>query len=211
MTNQKKSKEKRQYKKNIRKVTWNCKILKNKSKDSNSNFLVMFSSSKASRALELLRKETGWPTDVGHNLWWHMKCAQHTAHNPEFEKMGYSDTPSGGHKKIKGPTHMAEGGHHLRKATNPYPLINDNTRQGSIQICSKGLEACQWGLRKGWNLCYHIFQKWLKTYIYFYISLNKSILTRVKELICLHLGGCILQGASSDTSVQLCWWIHSPQ
>ena len=36
----------------IRKVTWNSTILKNKSTDSNSNFLVMFSSSKASKAIE---------------------------------------------------------------------------------------------------------------------------------------------------------------
>ena len=35
----------------IRKVTWNSKILKNKSNDSHRNFLVMFSSSKASRAI----------------------------------------------------------------------------------------------------------------------------------------------------------------
>ena len=32
-----------------------------------------------------------------------------------------SDTPGGGHKKIKGPAHMVEGGHHLRKAPNPHP------------------------------------------------------------------------------------------
>ena len=38
--------------KNIRKVTWNTKILKNKSKDRDSNFLVVFSSSKAWRAIE---------------------------------------------------------------------------------------------------------------------------------------------------------------
>ena len=38
--------------KNIRKATWNSKILKNKSKDRDSNFLVMFSSSKASRTIE---------------------------------------------------------------------------------------------------------------------------------------------------------------
>ena len=33
--------------KNIRKATWNSKILKNKYKDRDSNFLVVFSSSKA--------------------------------------------------------------------------------------------------------------------------------------------------------------------
>ena len=36
-----------------------------------------------------------------------MKRAQHAAHNPKFEKMG--------------PTHMVEGGHHLRKAPSPHP------------------------------------------------------------------------------------------
>ena len=34
-------------KKNIRKVTWNRKILENKYKDRDSNFLVMFSSSRS--------------------------------------------------------------------------------------------------------------------------------------------------------------------
>ena len=38
-----------------------------------------------------------------------MKCAQHAAHNPKFEKMvSFEDIPGGGHKKIKGPTHMVE-------------------------------------------------------------------------------------------------------
>ena len=35
-----------------------------------------------------------------------MKCAQHAAHNPKFEKMGLLRHLNGGHKKIKGPTHM---------------------------------------------------------------------------------------------------------
>ena len=39
------------------------------------------------RPQELLRKEKVWPTEVGHNSWWHRKCAQHTAHNPKLEKM----------------------------------------------------------------------------------------------------------------------------
>ena len=51
--------------KNIRKATWNSEILKNKPKDRESNFLVVFSSSKASK--ELLREEKGQLTDVGHN------------------------------------------------------------------------------------------------------------------------------------------------
>ena len=39
------------------------------------------------------------------------------------KRWDYPDIPGGGHKKIKGPTHMAEGGHHLRKAPNSLPLI----------------------------------------------------------------------------------------
>ena len=35
-----------------------------------------------------------------------MKCAQHAAHNPKFEKMGLLRHFNGGHKKIKGPTHV---------------------------------------------------------------------------------------------------------
>ena len=38
----------------------------------------------------------------------------------------YSTKPQikgGGHKKIKGPAHMVEGGHHLRKAPSPHPHI----------------------------------------------------------------------------------------
>ena len=44
----------------IRKVTWNTKILKNMSKDSDSHFLVMFSSSKASRAIEKREGMAHW-------------------------------------------------------------------------------------------------------------------------------------------------------
>ena len=35
-------------------------------------------------------------------------------------KDDYSDNPRGSHKMIKGPTHMVEGAHHLRKAPNPH-------------------------------------------------------------------------------------------
>ena len=49
-----------------------------------------------------------------------MKRAQHAAHNSK--KWDYLDITSGGHKKIKRPAHMAEVGHHLRKAPTPHPL-----------------------------------------------------------------------------------------
>ena len=76
----------------MRKATWNSEILKNKSKDRDSYFLVMFSKEHK----ELLREEKGWLTDVGHNPGWHMKRAQHAAHNPKFEKLDYPDIPGGG-------------------------------------------------------------------------------------------------------------------
>ena len=40
---------------------------------------------------------------------------------PNSKRWDYSDIPSGGHKKINGPTHMVEGGEHLRKAHNRHP------------------------------------------------------------------------------------------
>ena len=82
---------------------WNSKILNNfelsLSKDRDSNFLVMFSSSKVSRAIE---KGKRWPTDVGHNSWWHMKYAQHAAHNPKFKKI-IQTPPVLAIKKLKDP------------------------------------------------------------------------------------------------------------
>ena len=39
------------------------------------------------------------------------------------KRWDYLDIPSNGHKKIEGDAHMAEGGHQLRKAPNPYPHL----------------------------------------------------------------------------------------
>ena len=50
---------------------------------------------------------------------WHMLNMQHIT--PNSKRWDYSDIPGGAHKKIKGLVHMAEGGHHLRKAPNPQP------------------------------------------------------------------------------------------
>ena len=41
---------------------------------------------------------------------------------PNSKRWDYSDTPGDSHIKIKGPAHMVEGGHHLRKPPNPHPL-----------------------------------------------------------------------------------------
>ena len=41
---------------------------------------------------------------------------------PRIWKDGIIQTSRGGTEKIKGPAHMAEGDHHLRKDPNPNPL-----------------------------------------------------------------------------------------
>ena len=50
--------------KNTRKVTWNNTILKNKSKDRDSEFLVMFSSSKSERIIEKREGMARWCWDT---------------------------------------------------------------------------------------------------------------------------------------------------
>ena len=97
--------------KNVRKVTWNNKLLNNKSKDKDSNFLVIF---PLERPQELLIKGKGsQPMLVTiYDDTWNVLNMQHITSNSK--RWDYSDTPGGGHKKIKGPTHMVEGGHHLR-------------------------------------------------------------------------------------------------
>ena len=50
---------------------------------------------------------------------WNVPNIQHIT--PYSKTWDYSDIPRGGHKKIKEPTHVGEGGHHLRKAPAPTP------------------------------------------------------------------------------------------
>ena len=40
---------------------------------------------------------------------------------PNSKTWDYSDTPGSGHKNIKGPPHVVEGGHYLRKSPQPHP------------------------------------------------------------------------------------------
>ena len=45
---------------------------------------------------------------------------------PNSKRWDYSDTPGGSHKN-KGPAHMVEGGHYLRKVPNSHPrMIHDS-------------------------------------------------------------------------------------
>ena len=99
---------------NIRKATWKCNIFKNKCKDKECNFPVKCS---PTRPKELLREAKGWPTDIGCNMWWDIKCAQHAAHNPNFGKNVTIESYLVGALKRKRPVHLIEGGHHQRKKT----------------------------------------------------------------------------------------------
>ena len=75
------------------------------------------------RPKELLRKEKGWLTGVGHNSWLHMKCAQDAAHKSEYKKWDYLNIPGCG-TKIKGPTHVVEGDlPPYEKCPNPHPCV----------------------------------------------------------------------------------------
>ena len=47
---------------------------------------------------------------------------------PNSKRWVYSDIPDGGHKKIKGPAHLVEGGHHFKKA--PIPTHQLTMRNG---------------------------------------------------------------------------------
>ena len=101
---------------NIKKRAWKCEILKNKPEDMNSNFQVIF---PPVRPKELLRKEKGWLTDVGHSLWWYMNCAQHAAHDPKFQNMGLFKHPQWPWK-IKSPIVFFDKIWYQYKETNFY-------------------------------------------------------------------------------------------
>ena len=52
----------------------------------------------------ITEKEKRQHTDVGQNSWGHIKCAQHAAHNPKFEKTELLRQPWWWHLQIlKGP------------------------------------------------------------------------------------------------------------
>ena len=57
---------------------------------------------------------------------WNVLNMQHII--PNSKRWDDSDIPGGGHKKIKGPAHMVEGGPHLKKKPNPHPQIHSQRR-----------------------------------------------------------------------------------
>ena len=80
--------------------------------------------------------------------------------------MDYSDIPGGGHKKIKGPAHMVEGGNHLRKDPTPHPHF---LSQGNYDLFTLlNTIKCIWNLSK---VCYTKLAS-LQQDLTVYISLN---------------------------------------
>ena len=52
---------------------------------------------------------------------WNVLNMQHITLNSK--RWDYPAIPGGGTEKIKGPTHIAEGDHHLRKDHHPQPFM----------------------------------------------------------------------------------------
>ena len=69
-----------------------------------------------------------------HDDTWNVLNMQHII--PNLKRWNYSDIPCGGHKQIKGPAHMAKGGHHLIKPPTPTQTITETVTSiyGGISI-----------------------------------------------------------------------------
>ena len=102
--------------KNTNKLIWNIKFFKNKSKDMDSIFLVMFSSSNLKSYWEKGRDGSLMLATIRDDTWTVLNM-QHI--NQNSKRWDYSDIPGGSHKKIKEHAHMAESGHCFRKASIP--------------------------------------------------------------------------------------------
>ena len=68
-----------------------------------------------------------------HDDTWNVLNMQHIT--PNSKRGDYSGVPGGGHKNITGPAHMAEGGHHLRKAPHPHPLASNVELDVLFAVC----------------------------------------------------------------------------
>ena len=88
--------------KNIRKATWNCKILKNKSKDRDSDFLVMFVFLQQSlKSYWERRRDDSLMLATIRDDTWNVHNIQYII--PNSKRWDYSDIPGGGHIQIKDP------------------------------------------------------------------------------------------------------------
>ena len=100
-----------------------CEILKNKSKDRDSNFSGSVFLQQGLKSYWEKRRDGSLMLATFRVDTWNVLNMQHII--PNSKRWDYWDIPGGGHKKIKGHAHMAEGGHHLRKAPNPHPNTED--------------------------------------------------------------------------------------
>ena len=103
--------------KNVRKATWKSKILKHKSKDRDSHFLVLFSPSKARRAFE--RGEDSLMLATIRDDTWNVLNMQHITPNSKI--WDYSDILGDAHKRSQ--PHCWRW-HHLRKPQTPTHLMH---------------------------------------------------------------------------------------
>ena len=101
--------------KKIRKVTWSSKILKTSSLKIG---LVIFLQQSSKIYCERRRDDSLMLATI-HDDTRNVLNVQHII--PNSKRWDYSDIPGGGKIYIKGPSHMAEGGHHIRKASNRHP------------------------------------------------------------------------------------------
>ena len=71
---------------------------------------------------------------------WDVLNMQHVI--PNSKRWDYSDIPSGGQNRLKGPSHMAEGGHHLRKAPHPHPHVSGGLLTSQESLTEGPLPQC---------------------------------------------------------------------
>ena len=109
------------------------KKMKIKSKDRDSNVLVVFSSSKALRAIQKTRRVDSLMLATIRDDTWNVLHMQHIT--PNLNRWDYSNIPGDGHKKIKGPNHMVEGGHLPRNVPNPHPQCFKETVISLTKTC----------------------------------------------------------------------------
>ena len=94
------------------KATLKSKILKNMSNDRDSIFLVLFFACRAWRAIGTGKEDSPVLATIRDDTWKIVLNMQTII--PNSKRWDYSDIPSGGTEKIKGPAYMVEGDHHLR-------------------------------------------------------------------------------------------------
>ena len=86
-----------------------------------SDYLVIFPSPQGIKSYWERKRDESLMLATIRNDTWKVLNMQHITLNSK--RWAYSNIPGGSHgtEKIKGPAHMVEGNHHLRKDPNPDP------------------------------------------------------------------------------------------